>query len=156
MNWLWGASDFVRKIRSRMRFGERSRAPLHLLRLELQGHTAQCDWLARLNDPWDMDLPQVVREQNETFQALRDAITVRHLLFASLPDIQTAEFRVYRQQPPKPPALIITGNVSRDDEPPPRLASLVMQAKLCGLRFSLAEGVFEPLNKEGLGLAITN
>jgi hypothetical protein len=42
------------------------------------------------------------------------------------------------------------------DEPPPRLASLVMQAKLCGLRFSLAEGVFEPLNKEGLGLAITN
>ena len=48
MKDLWEVGEFVRKIRARMRFGELSRAPLRLLRLELRGDTAQCDWLARL------------------------------------------------------------------------------------------------------------
>src|SRR5713226_6278057 len=48
--WLWEASDFVRKVRLRMRFGEMSRLPLRLLRLELGHETAVCEWVARAND----------------------------------------------------------------------------------------------------------
>ncbi len=148
MKWIWDASEFLRKIRTQLRFGERSRAPLRLLRLELRDDMAECEWLARANDPWDVDLPPAVQEENELFQALRDALTVRKFLFASLPEIRCAMFKVYRQVVQKSPELIITGTVSREDEPPPRIASLVMQAKLCGLRFNLSDGAFEVLSTE--------
>jgi len=148
MKWIWDTSEFVRKIRSQLRFGERSRAPLRLVRLELREDLAECEWLARANDPWDLDLPSALREENETFQALRDALTVREFLFSSLPEIRCAMFRVYRQPVQQSPELIITGTVSRDEEPPLRISSLVMRAKLCGLRFTLSDGAFESLSSE--------
>jgi len=40
MKQLWEAADFVRNLRRRLRFGELSRAPLKLLRLELRGNQA--------------------------------------------------------------------------------------------------------------------
>jgi hypothetical protein len=47
--------------------------------------------------------------------------------------------------------LVLTGTVSREDVPPERVASDAMRAMLCGLRFSLEDGVLTPLQgKEGL------
>jgi len=148
MKWLWGASDFVRKVRLRMRFGEMSRLPLRLLRLELRHETAICEWVARANDPWDNDLPIAVAEQNQALQALQDAMTVREFLFAALPEVRSASFRVYRPAEGEPVELIIAGTVTREDEPLPAVRSLVMRAKLCGLRFSLSDGVFEALSTQ--------
>ena len=71
MKWLWEASDFVRKVRFRMRFGEMSRLPLRLLRLELRRETAVCEWMARASGSWDSDLPIATSEQNQALQALQ-------------------------------------------------------------------------------------
>ena len=47
MNPFWKVADFVRSLRREMRFGQLSRAPLRLLRLELLEKTVVCDWMAR-------------------------------------------------------------------------------------------------------------
>src|SRR5262245_29694026 len=73
--------DFILRLRVQMRFGRLSRAPLHLLRLELNADTAHCEWIARSADAWDKDLPQGAAECNEAEQALDDALAVRDLLF---------------------------------------------------------------------------
>jgi hypothetical protein len=148
MNWLWFVSEFLRKVRYEMRFGELSRAPLKLLRLELCEHSAECEWLARESDPWDRELPVGIREQNQTFQALHDAIAIRELLFSSIPEIRLAEVCVYRQSPPDSRELIITGSVNREDAPPPRVSSLVMRAKLYGLNFRLEEEALGRLDRD--------
>ena len=145
MKWIWQASDFVTKVRVQMRFGELSRAPLQLLRFEMRQSAAECEWLARANDPWDAGLPRCQQERHGTEQALRDAIKIRDFLFASLPAVRKASFKVYRRG--ERLQLIITGEASREDEPPFRISSLVMQAKLYGFRFVLADGVFETLNE---------
>ena len=149
-------SEFVRKVRYEMRFGELSRAPLKMLRVELCEHSAQCEWLARSSDPWDRDMPAETREQNETFQALHDTLTVRELLFSSIPQISLVSLRVYRRTKWQSRELIITGSVSREDAPPPRIASLVMRAKLYGLHFCLMDGVLGPLDLEPNEREFTN
>lgn len=85
MRVLWGISDFGRAMQRELRFGELSRAPLRLLRVDWRGEAAECDWLARCGDEWDCDLPQHVSDRNASEQALRDAIAVRELLFEALP-----------------------------------------------------------------------
>jgi hypothetical protein len=55
MRELWRISDFGRAICRQLRFGDRSRAPVRLLRLEWRNNTAECDWLARPADEWDRD-----------------------------------------------------------------------------------------------------
>jgi len=144
MKPLWQAADFVRRVRRQLRFGALSRAPLKLLRLELRGDLAECEWMARDPDPWDADLGVVVGRRNQTMQALRDAMAIRELMFDMLSNIHTAKLRVYRQAGTSA-ELIITGTVSREDQPPLRVTSVVMRAKLCGLHFSLDDGVLEAI-----------
>ena len=64
MKELQQIADFVRGLRTQMRFGELSRAPLQLLRLQLEGETAEYDWIARPPDPWDAALPSRERDRN--------------------------------------------------------------------------------------------
>jgi len=146
MKWIWIASEFVRKVRCQMRYGELSRVPLKFLRFELREDYAACEWLLRPNDPWDRDLSEEIREQNETSQALHDALTVREFLFASIPEIKLASLKVYRPTKWQSRELVITGAVNREDVPPPRIASLVMRAMLYGLHFRLMDGVLGPLD----------
>ncbi|HTD21103.1 MAG TPA: hypothetical protein VK738_00455 [Terriglobales bacterium] len=144
---LCKVGDFVRRLRTQLRFGALSRAPLCLLRLELKGVVAECEWVARPPDPWDADLPRAVGEHNASLQALEDAMAVRQLLFYLLPGVESAVFRVYRQSTAEAAELIITGEVTRE-EPNLRVLSLAMRAKLCGFHFWLAEGTLETLQPE--------
>jgi hypothetical protein len=78
---------FVRSLRVRLRFGELTRAPLRLIRFELNANEAKCDWIARSADPWDADLHPNVGRRHASLQALQDALEIRQLLFEVLPDV---------------------------------------------------------------------
>jgi len=147
MKQLWEVGNFVRGLRSRMRFGELSRAPLKLLRLEVCGDKAECDWLARPIDPWDASMPRGVQEQHSSMQALHDAIGMREMLLFVLPDANTAELRAYRQSAREPPHLIIRGSVTREHPAGnvKRVTSLVMRAKMYGFKFWMDNGILAPL-----------
>ncbi len=156
MEQLWSVGTFLRKLRSRLRTGELSRAPLKLLRFQIQESKAECDWIARSPDPWDADIAATIREKNQTLQALRDALAIRQLLFRVMPEIKSARFRVYQYSAGVSQELIITGTVTREDEASPRISSLVMRAKLCGLHFSLSEGVLVPFHVERRELQVSS
>jgi len=147
MKQLWEVGNFVRGLRSRMRFGELSRAPLKLLRFELRGDKAECDWLTRPLDPWDASMPRNMQERQSSVQALHDAISVREMLFLAIPDANSAELRAYRQSAREPPHLIIRGSVTREGPAGNirKVVSLAMRAKLYGFKFWMENGVLAPL-----------
>jgi hypothetical protein len=146
MNPFWEVADFVRGLRREMRFGELSRAPLRLLRLELSGERVACDWIARPPDVWDQSLQQQQRERNVSEQALRDALRIRDLVFHSLPKVESAILRSFRPSGGRePPELVIAGAVMRDAPPVLRVSSLAMRAKLRGFHFEMEEGILRVL-----------
>ncbi len=49
-----GVSRFLRDLRIQLRFGTLSRAPLRLIRFEITETSAECDWIARDPDRWDV------------------------------------------------------------------------------------------------------
>jgi hypothetical protein len=145
MRQLWEVADFVRTVRRQMRFGELSRAPLRLVRLELREDAMECDWIARPADVWDAGLRRSQRDHNESLQALADAISVRNLLFDALPGIDCAVLRAFRQPAREPPEMVILGTVSREMPPVHRVSSLVMRAKLYGFCFCFEDGFLRAL-----------
>jgi hypothetical protein len=145
MRQLWEVADFVRNVRRQLRFGELSRAPLRLLRVELREDTAECDWILRPPDVWDDSLRRPARDRNESLQALADAISVRNLLFNALPKIDCAVLRAFRQPAREPPEMVILGTVSREMPAVHRVSSLVMRAKLFGFCFCFEDGLLRPL-----------
>jgi hypothetical protein len=154
MRVLWGISDFGRAMRRELRFGELSRAPLELLRVEWRGEIAECDWLARRGDEWDLDVPRSVRQSNASEQALRDAMAVRELLFDSLPGIHQAALRAIRvSEDGAARDLIIAGSVTRGEEVSQKVSSTAMKAKLLGFQFWLNDGVLEALPSEACAMS---
>ena len=145
---LWEIADLARALHREMRFGQLSRAPLQLLRVEWRGDVAECDWLARPADEWDRDLPRQVRNANVLEQALRDAIAVRELLFDALPGVENASLRVFRQSPGGGHDLIVVGTVTRGEEVPQNVPSTAMRAKLLGFQFWIEDGILEALQSE--------
>ena len=145
MRPLWQVADFVRSMRRQMRFGEFSRAPLRLLRIELREDITECDWMIRPPDVWDNGLRRSVRDRNESLQALADAIAMRNVLFDAFPNIESAALRAFRQPAREPPEMIILGTVSREMPAVHRVSSLVMRAKLYGFCFCLEDGFLRPL-----------
>ncbi len=141
MRELLDATDFLSKARRRMRFGDFSREPLRLLRLEWRGESVEIDWLMRPADQWDSDLPTHLVEEHQTLQALRDALSLRDIVFESFSGVNSAELRMFRAHSDHRPELMMTGSVNRSNEAYPRVASVAMRAMLCGFRFTLAEGV---------------
>jgi hypothetical protein len=89
-----------------------------------------------------------VGEHNASLQALEDSLAVRDLLFAAMPWVSSAAFRVYRQVEAEHAELIITGTVTREDQAAANVCSLAMRAKLCGLKFWLADGVLSTFQSE--------
>ena len=134
---LFKASQFLRGLRVQMRFGELSRAPLRLVRLQMLDTVVECDWQARSPDPWDADLSRSVQQRHASLQALRDAIDVRALLFDLMPQMETVHLRVYRKSSDYERELIIEGWAQRNDHAARNVHSLVMRAKILGFRFDL-------------------
>jgi hypothetical protein len=134
-------SHFLCRLRVQMRYGELTRAPLKLLRLQISADTIECDWLARPPDAWDADLPRKVGRRHASLQALRDAIDVRALLFHTLPDAETAYFHIYRESSSKMPEMIMTGCTQRNDNSARGVHSLAMRAKVLGFRFCLEDDI---------------
>ncbi len=151
MKELLNAASFLRKARRKLLHGEFSREPLRLLRLEWKGGLVECDWLMRPADLWDKDLPAHLMEEHQTLQAFRDALQLRNLVFSSFPGVNSAELRMFRESAQGEPELLMTGTVNRSDETLLRVPSVVMQAKLCGFRFSLAGGVLERMSRFSAG-----
>jgi hypothetical protein len=143
MTDLFAISDFVKRARTMARFDDLTRSPLRLLRLEWRNNWAECDWLMRSPDPWDKFIPARLAQERETLQALRDALSLRNLIFESFIELDRAELRMFRTGADSQPELMMTGSLLRADEVLSRVASVAMQAKLCGFRFSMAEGVLD-------------
>ena len=140
MSALLDTSNFVSQTRRKLRFGELSREPLRLLRLEWKDDSVACDWLMRPSDPWDSYLPLPLARENQTLQALRDALELRESIFRCFPAVEHACLRMFRSDQNGRLEVLMTGSVSRANEVLPRVASVAMRAKLCGFNFTLAEG----------------
>ena len=65
MRELQHISDFLCRVRRKLRFGEFSREPLQLLRLEWKVELLECDWLMRPADPFDSELPRHLVEVHQ-------------------------------------------------------------------------------------------
>jgi hypothetical protein len=145
MRALFNAEIFLWSVHRRMRFGEFSRRPLRLLRLEWKSACVECDWIMRSADPWDRILPERLAEEHQTLQALRDAMSLRDMVFGCFPEVDQAALRMFRTRASVEPELMMTGFVQRSNEVLPRVASVALRAKLCGFHFSLSEGVLESM-----------
>jgi hypothetical protein len=150
MKEILGAIGFFQAIGYQMRFGEFSRLPIRLERFSIAGDSAECDWFMRPPDPWDIPLPRRQREEHLTQQALLDGLSIRELIFRGFPQVQRAELKVYRKCEDGVHELMMTGTVQRETEVLPRVASLVMRAKLYGFRFSLDGGALERMGSSGI------
>ena len=116
--------------------------------VQLEGETAEYDWIARPPDPWDAALPGRERDRNASLQALLDAMALREMLFCVLPGIRSAEFRAFRQSAREPPRVVIAGTVTREAPAVLRVPSPAMRAKLYGFHFCLDDGVLRPQSSE--------
>jgi hypothetical protein len=147
MTELMQTADFLNRARQRMRYGTLSRAPLRLLRLEWKEEVVECDWLMRSPDPWDRFLPENLADKLHSQQALRDALSLRDMVFTAFSHVERAELCMFRKQVDKPLELMMRGVVNRSNEILRRVPSVAMRAKLCGFEFSLTEGVLDPRNR---------
>jgi hypothetical protein len=138
---LFNINRFLFSLRTQLRFGELTRAPLKLLRLQIVADVVECDWLARLSDPWDADLPPRLGRRHSSLQTLRDAIDVRALLFYAIPDADTVYFRIYRENAVQMREMVVTGCSQRNDNSARAVHSLAMRAKVLGFRFRLEDGI---------------
>ena len=140
MRVLAEIASFLLRTRRHLRSGELSREPLQLLRVEWKGDLLECDWLMRPVDPWDKYLPPELATENQTLQALRDALKLRAIIFRSFPAVSLAHLRMFRPYKGYQLELVMTGSVNRWDEEFHRVPSVTMRAKMCGFRFTLADG----------------
>src|ERR1700722_17930503 len=146
---ICNVSQFLCRFRVQLRYGELTRAPLKLLRLEVLAESMECDWLARPQDSWDADLLPGTGLRHASLQTLRDAIDVRSLIFRSFPTLETAYVRIYRDSPGNEQEMIVTGCVQRNDNSSRRLHSLSMRARVLGFRFHLEDDILFELPKGG-------
>jgi hypothetical protein len=144
MKVLTDIAKFLRRTKRQLRSGELSREQLNLLRVEWKGDLVECDWLMRPVDPWDKYLPPRLARENQTLQAIRDALKLREIILRSFPAVSHANLRMFRADGNQL-ELVMTGSVNRWDEEFHRVPSVMMRAKMCGFRFTVAEGALRGL-----------
>lgn len=150
MREVFQAAKFLSMTRRKLRYGAYSSEQLLLLRFEWKGDSVECDWLMRPPHPWDRDLARHVARENQTLQALKDALTLRAAIFESFAAVSNADLRMYRTDSEHHLELVMTGSVTRSNEVFERVASMVMRAKLCGFHFSLSGGELESMPSASL------
>jgi hypothetical protein len=79
--------------------------------MELDYDKAECHSMMRPFEFWGDCLRRPVPDHNESVQALVDAIATRNTLFDSIPGVETAVLRGFRQPAREPPELTILGTV---------------------------------------------
>lgn len=131
------ASRFLHDVRFQLRYGELSRASLKMLRFQIVAEIVECDWMARMPDPWDVDLPRAIQQRHSLLQTLKDALSIRTLLFDAFPDMEIANVRVFRESVDYKPEMIMTGCLHRGDHSARGEHSIVMRTKILGYRFRL-------------------
>ncbi len=146
MTGLFDVMDFIVRARRRLRFGSFSREPLRLLRVEWKGVALECDWLMRAADSWDRFIPERTAAEQQSQQALRDALRLRDLVFKSFPGVVRAHLRMFRLNAENRYELVMAGVLNRFDEVMRRIPSIAMRARLCGFEFTLTKGVLECIN----------
>ncbi|HWE84357.1 MAG TPA: hypothetical protein VG267_05400 [Terracidiphilus sp.] len=151
MRELLHAADFLGRVRRKLRSGVLSREPLLLLRFEWKGDSVECDWMMRPPDSWDEDLPAHLAKENQTLQALRDALSLREVIFDSFPAAISANLRMFRADADHHLELMMTGSVSRTEEMFERVGSIAMRARLFGFHFTLTEGELDTLSPMRMG-----
>jgi hypothetical protein len=104
----------------------------------------------RSPDQWDKDLPSHLAKENQSLQALRDALGLREAIFESFPAVINAELRMFRSDGEHRLELVMTGKVNRFNDVFERVASVAMRAKLCGFHFNLNAGEMESLTAVSL------
>ena len=152
MKEILGAIAFYQAIRDRDAI-RRILAATHFASnaSRLKAESASCDWFMRLLwIPGTFCLSARQREEHLTEQALRDGLSIRELIFRGFPQVQRAELKVYRKCEDGDHEIVMTGLVHRETEVLPRVASLVMRAKLYGFRFSLDGGALERMGSTGV------
>src|SRR5260370_5259138 len=137
MRELLHSAGFLDKVGRRLRFGSLSREPLLLLRFEWKGDSVECDWLMRSPDQWDKDLAANLAKENQTLQALRDALSLREVIFESFPAVINAELRMFRADAEHRLELVMTGKVNRYNDAFEPVASVAIRAKLCCFHLTL-------------------
>jgi len=145
MRGLTEIANFLRRSRTQLRSGELSREPMQLLRVEWKGDLIECDWLMRPVDPWDKYLPPELATENQTLQALRDALKLRAIILRSFPAVTLARLRMFRAGKNHQLELVMTGSVNRWDEEFHRVPSVIMRARMCGFHFTVAQGAMNGL-----------
>lgn len=151
MRMLIDLARFLRRAKRQLRSGDLSREPLQLLRVEWKGDVVECDWLMRPVDPWDKFLPPRLAIENQTLQSLRDALKLRAIILHSFPAVSHAHLRMFRSDENHQLELVVSGSVNRWDEEFYRVPSVMMRAKMCGFRFTVAEGTLRGLVPVPLG-----
>jgi hypothetical protein len=132
------AYHFLRDVRFQLRYGELSRAPLRVLRFQfVGGGVVECDWMARTPDPWDGDLPRAIQRRHALLQTLKDALSIRVLLFDAFPDAESANVQVFRESADYMREVILAGCLLRGDHSARGEHSIVMRAKILGFRFRI-------------------
>jgi hypothetical protein len=145
MDVLHEFQRLLRVLGSRLRYGTLSRAPLRLVRLAFEEETVRCDWLLRPPDVLDHGLNPEWRDRRVAIEALHDALTMRELVFTTLPQARFGQLRAFSESSGAARTLMIAGSVSREAEPVHRSPSMAMRALSCGFRFRLTNGFLEPL-----------
>lgn len=140
MRELLDTAGFLLRARRKLRSGAYSREPLMLLRVGWKGDSVECEWLMRSMDQWDRDLPEHLAKENQTLQALQDALNLREIVFRSFPAVMNADLRMFRANEDHRLELVMKGCMSRSNEVLYRVDSVAMRAKLCGFHFTLGEG----------------
>jgi len=118
--------------------------------VEWKGDLVECDWMMRPVDPWDKRLPAHIAMENQTLQALRDALNLREIVFKSFPAVINANLRMFRPDRSHSLELVMSGCVSRSNEALHRVPSVAMRAKLCGFQFTMADGALKSLVQASL------
>jgi hypothetical protein len=118
-----------------LRYGKLSRAPLHMLRMEMHPGRVEFECLARAGDAWDADISERLARRHITLQVLHDAIDLRAILFQAIPGVDEALIKIYRDSDECRRELIMIGQTHRNDHSARGVHSLGMRARILGFQF---------------------
>ena len=138
---LCDAGLFLRQLRMQLRFGELTRRLFGFFIFKFTDSIAECDWVARQQDPWDA--VSIRRHWSTPRFATGIKGCDRHPLVALC---HSAGYRLWLvcasiANSSHPREVIIIGDVRRRDSTFRSVHSIAMRAKLIGFRFSMEDGM---------------